>query len=296
MKHLSLFIVLILLTSYITNVLNKEKRETTNLKSSVSTQGKDKKQPSPSNIANEIIVGNTVREVLKQGLNQSVVDKNPDRFHILNNSEHNENYRELKTDTVYYPGKPIVDNSLPGSKNIKKKYYSGKSQPYYGGSKTYIKKLDDPNQVGQMDTPIVLQDLDETKGSTENLENLKAKLDEEKAKVYYPNPEYEDNFKRGVYKNDFTPYYDTTKEDKESTIKEIEDRIAHVENLIIAKGNSQSSASNVDVDYKRVPSQPIIYQNAENALREESNKAIVKNNWYDAKQKIDDLNKGSKKK
>ena len=283
MKHLSIFVVLILLISIYTKVLKN--------KSESNSKAQGNNIPSPKSIANDLAVNNTIKEVLKKGLNKSEVDKNPERYHILNKQEHNDSYRETKTDAVYYPGKPVLDDSLPTGKSNGKGFYQHSKQPYYGNSATYIRKLEDTAQDGQMLTPIVFQDLDEIKGDSQNLDSLKEKLADEKSYVASPNPEFDDNYNRRLYKNNSKPYYDTTQYSQELKIKELEGKIQKIERVLSEKGALESLSSTPDVEYKRVQSKPVTYQGAANALKEDSNNTIVKNNWYDAKKKVEELNK-----
>lgn len=252
---------------------------------------------SPSNIANDIIAHNTIHKVIKNGLNKSPVDLEPNRYHILNKAEHNDDYRNQPTGEAYYPyntAKPkeednynIYESYLKKNPQIKRNYpkrnpiYQKDKKPYYGFNKYNIRPINTlPEEY--MSVPVILMDLDDFKATEEQLDKLKQRL--EKAKTYVPQPNphfYDDESSNEVYDKDPTPYYNPMDLEVENGKIYLEEAIKKVEKMMNKDGSTHPENPPV---YVREEPKPLKYQNSSNYDKEITKDTIVKNYYYPSKE------------
>lgn len=253
---------------------------------------------SPISIANEVIVKNTINHVLEKGLNKSPIDLEPNRYHILNQIEHNDKYLETKTENIFYPGKEkesAITNKEPNVKTLRKNafYYLKDKKPYYGHFSKGYRNLESLQSDGQMQVPILYMDLDDLKATEEQLNNLKERLNKAQFFVPKPNPDYDDNISKKLYKEDSKPYYNPMIKEVENGIKYLKETIKKVEMML--NQNDQINPKNPPI-FVRVDSKTIEYQNANNAAKEDLSNNIIKNYYYPASKEDEDKVKDDQKK
>lgn len=284
MKHLSIFIALMLLTAFVRAEKN----------SSLQSD----KIVSPLTIAKDLIVKNTINKVIERGLNKSPVDLEPNRFHILNNKEHDEKYRETATKVQYYPiGTPDGPTSALTPSNVRNlkrpALYHLDRKPYYGKYKHH--RSIDPLEVdGQIKVPVVYMDLDDFKATEEQLAKLQERLENAKFFIPKPNGEFDGNDSKKLYNNDPKPYYDPMTLEKENGQEYLKQAINKVEMML--NKDERINPKNPPV-FSRVPSKKISYQNRGNAEKEDSSNNLISNYYYPtteeevAKKKADEKKK-----
>jgi hypothetical protein len=267
MKHLSIFIALMLITT----IVQAEK---------ISTSQSDK-IVSPLTIAKDLIVQNTIKKVIEKGLNKSPVDLEPDRFHILNSSEHNENYRDSTTAVEYYPlSKPSGPASALTPANVRSlkrpALYHLDRKAYYGRYKKH--RSIDPLEVdGQIKVPVVYMDLEDFKATQEQLENLQDRLSKAEVFIPEPNGNFDGNNTKKVYEKDFKPYYNPMTLEKKNGQEYLKQAINKVEMML--NKDERINPKNPPI-FTRIASKKVSYQNKSNSEKEDSSNNMVDNYYY----------------